>query len=97
DPLSRSSFYLSRPSHPAKSPAAQTDTSTAARAEPRTHSDRSMNQQLVERIKQCQNLPSLPAIAIQVLDLAQRADVGIAEIAQIISRDPALSGKILRT
>ena len=56
-----------------------------------------MNQQLVERIRQCQNLPSLPAIAMQVLDLAQRADVGIAEIAQIISRDPALSGKILRT
>src|SRR3954470_7211783 len=56
-----------------------------------------MNQQLVARIRQCQNLPSLPAIAVQVLDLAQRADVGIAEIAQVISRDPALSGKILRT
>jgi len=56
-----------------------------------------MNQQLVERIRQCQSLPSLPAIAVQVLDLAQRADVGIAEIAQVISRDPALSGKILRT
>jgi diguanylate cyclase (GGDEF)-like protein len=56
-----------------------------------------MNQQLVERIRQCQNLPSLPSIAVQVLDLAQRPDVGIAEIAQVISRDPALSGKILRT
>jgi diguanylate cyclase (GGDEF)-like protein len=56
-----------------------------------------MNQQLVDRIRQCQNLPSLPAIAVQVLELAQRPDVGIAEIAQIISRDPALSGKILRT
>ena len=56
-----------------------------------------MNQQLVDRIRQCQDLPSLPAIAIQVLDMAQRADVGIAEIAQVVSRDPALSGKILRT
>ena len=56
-----------------------------------------MNQQLVDRIRQCQNLPSLPAIAVQVLDMAQRVDVGIAEIAQTISRDPALSGKILRT
>src|SRR3989442_3144328 len=56
-----------------------------------------MNQHLVERIRQCQSLPSLPSIAVQVLDLAQRADVGIAEIAQVISRDPALSGKILRT
>lgn len=58
---------------------------------------RSMNQQLAERIRQCPNLPSLPAIAVQVIELAQRADVGIAEIAQVISRDPALSGKILRT
>src|SRR5205085_11958572 len=42
-------------------------------------------------------LPSLPAIAVQVLDLAQKADVDIAEIAHLISKDPALSTKILRT
>lgn len=34
---------------------------------------------------------------MQVLQLAQKADVDIAEIARIISRDPALSSKILRT
>ena len=56
-----------------------------------------MNEQLVNRIKQCPSLPSLPAIAVQVLDLAQKADVDIAEIARIISKDPALSSKILRT
>ncbi len=56
-----------------------------------------MNQQLLERVRQCQNLPSLPSIAVQVLEMAQRPDVGIAEIAQVISKDPALSGKILRT
>src|SRR5436309_7775577 len=56
-----------------------------------------MNDQLVNRIKQCPNLPSLPAIAVQVLDLTQKADVDIAEIARIISKDPALSSKILRT
>src|SRR3954447_3496796 len=56
-----------------------------------------MNDKLLQRIKQCPSLPSLPSIAIQVLDLAQKADVDIAEIARIISKDPALSGKILRT
>src|SRR4051812_44929264 len=56
-----------------------------------------MNEQLVQRIRQCPSLPSLPSIAVQVLDLAQRANVDIAEIARIISKDPALSGKILRT
>src|SRR3954464_5833021 len=56
-----------------------------------------MNDKLLQRIKQCPTLPSLPSIAVQVLDLAQRANVDIAEIARIISKDPALSGKILRT
>src|SRR5688572_16956807 len=56
-----------------------------------------MNEQLIERIRQCPNLPSLPSIAMQVLDLAQRPDVDIAEIARIICKDPALSSKLLRT
>ena len=34
---------------------------------------------------------------MQVLELTQKADVDIAEIARIISKDPALSGKILKT
>ena len=56
-----------------------------------------MNDQLVQRIRECPSLPSLPAIAMQVLELAQRPDVDIVEIAKIISKDPALSSKILRT
>src|SRR3954463_12622124 len=56
-----------------------------------------MNEQLVQKIRNCPNLPSLPAIAVQVLDLAQRPDADIVEIARIISKDPALSSKILRT
>src|SRR6476620_9492158 len=56
-----------------------------------------MNDQLLNRIRQCPTLPSLPAIAMDVLDLAQREEVDIAEIARIISKDPALSSKILRT
>jgi two-component system cell cycle response regulator len=34
---------------------------------------------------------------MQVLELAKEADVDIAEIARIISKDPAMSGKILKT
>ena len=56
-----------------------------------------MNEQLVQQIRCCPNLPTLPAIAMQVLGLAARADADIAEIARIISKDPALSSKILRT
>ncbi|HEX8341197.1 MAG TPA: HDOD domain-containing protein [Tepidisphaeraceae bacterium] len=56
-----------------------------------------MNAHLLERIRACPNLPSLPAIAMQVLELAQKQEVDIGEIARVISKDPALSGKILRT
>lgn len=56
-----------------------------------------MQNQLLSRVKSCPNLPSLPAIAMQVLELAQQADVDITEIARIISKDPAMSGKILKT
>lgn len=56
-----------------------------------------MNESLVHQIRQCPSLPSLPSIAMQVLEMAQKDAVDIAEIARIISKDPALSGKILRT
>jgi diguanylate cyclase (GGDEF)-like protein len=56
-----------------------------------------MNQVLLNRIRQCPALPSLPTIAVMVLEMAQDENVDIAEIARVISRDPALSSKILRT
>ena len=56
-----------------------------------------MNEQLIQRIKQCPTLPTLPAVAVQVLELAQNPDVDIAQIAKVLSKDPALSLKILRT
>src|SRR5437763_16726993 len=56
-----------------------------------------MTEELNKKIRACPTLPSLPAIAVQVLELAQKDHVDIAEIARIISKDPALSSKILRT
>ena len=56
-----------------------------------------MNEQLIQRIRQCPNLPSLPGVAIQVLDLVQKPDVEVNQIARIISQDAALASKVLRT
>ena len=56
-----------------------------------------MDTQFLERIKNSESLPSLPTIAVQVLDLAQQEKVDIDQIASIISKDPALCVKILRT
>lgn len=56
-----------------------------------------MRETLLQRIRQCSALPTLPSIAMEVLDLAQKEQVDIAEIARLISKDAALSSKILRT
>lgn len=56
-----------------------------------------MNQQLLERVLRSPRLPSLPAIALEVIDLVQDDSVSIKRIAETIQNDPAMSGKILKT
>ena len=56
-----------------------------------------MNQALLDQLKTSPQLPSLPAIAIKALELARQENVSITEIADLISNDPALSSKILKT
>ncbi len=56
-----------------------------------------MNQPLLDRLKVSPQLPSLPAIAIRALELARQENVDMGEIAELISNDPALSSKILKT
>lgn len=53
--------------------------------------------QLLDKVLSCKRLPSLPAIAIEVIELCRRQDINIQHIAKTISNDPALSTKILRT
>ena len=49
-----------------------------------------------ERLEKCSNLPSLPAVALQVLKLCQGEDLDLGQIAKVITNDPALSAKMLR-
>jgi diguanylate cyclase (GGDEF)-like protein len=56
-----------------------------------------MNAELAKRIEDCSALPSLPAIALKVLNLAKGNDSDISEIAKVITKDAALSSKILKT
>ena len=55
-----------------------------------------MSPTLLDKIRNCTELPSLPAIAVQVLEMTQEDQADLNKIAEVISRDPALSGKILR-
>lgn len=55
-----------------------------------------MKENLLEQMQFCTNLPSLPAVALKIIDLAQKEDTNLTQINHYISLDPALSAKIVR-
>jgi diguanylate cyclase (GGDEF)-like protein len=55
-----------------------------------------VNPQLEERLRFCKTLPTIPAIAMHVIDLAGQPDGSLPEIARLIGYDPALAAKVLR-
>ncbi|SHJ69767.1 diguanylate cyclase (GGDEF) domain-containing protein [Malonomonas rubra DSM 5091] len=48
-----------------------------------------------EMIEEQINLPSPPAVAVQILNAVQKQDTSLHELARIITADPALTGKML--
>ncbi|MCG3137289.1 MAG: hypothetical protein HJJLKODD_01132 [Phycisphaerae bacterium] len=55
-----------------------------------------MGHELIQQILQADNLPSLPAVALKVLQLTRKDDISLPEIAQTIEQDPALTAKLLK-
>jgi diguanylate cyclase (GGDEF)-like protein len=53
--------------------------------------------QLVESVLDSPQLPSLPAIALEIIRLVQEDEADVDAIAETISLDPALSSKLLKT
>lgn len=56
-----------------------------------------MREHLLEQLRYCSNLPSLPAVALKIIDLARKTDTNLTQINHYISLDPALAAKIIRT
>ncbi len=56
-----------------------------------------MNPDILEKVMRCNRLPSLPAIAVRVVELTQQETVSFKELADTIQNDQALAAKILRT
>jgi diguanylate cyclase (GGDEF)-like protein len=52
--------------------------------------------QLMDLIEEEINLPSPPAIAVKILNSVQQDQVNLAELAEVISVDPALTAKMLK-
>lgn len=56
-----------------------------------------MNPELLERILACKSLPSLPAVALRVIELTSDPNVKLKELAGTIQNDQGLAAKVLRT
>lgn len=56
-----------------------------------------MRDELLEQILVCPSLPSLPAVALRVIELASNDGVLMKELAATIEQDQGLSAKVLRT
>ncbi|TVQ60180.1 MAG: HDOD domain-containing protein [Phycisphaerales bacterium] len=56
-----------------------------------------MNQDALDKILSCSSLPSLPAVAVQVIELTSDPSVKLEDLARTIENDQGLAAKILRT
>jgi diguanylate cyclase (GGDEF)-like protein len=56
-----------------------------------------MNAEMLEEILSCPSLPSLPAVAVRVVELTKDTNVSMDELASSIQNDQALAAKVLRT
>ncbi len=55
-----------------------------------------MNIELQERLEKCTTLPTLPAVAIRIVDLCRRQDVDLRQLAKVIGQDPVLCARVLK-
>jgi diguanylate cyclase (GGDEF)-like protein len=55
-----------------------------------------MLENLHKRLKLASNFPSPPAVAVQIIELAADPEADVLQVATVMSRDPALTAKILR-
>jgi diguanylate cyclase (GGDEF)-like protein len=56
-----------------------------------------MNPEILEKVLSCKRIPSLPAVALRVLELTQDKNVSFNELADTITNDIGLASKVLRT
>src|ERR1035437_2099825 len=59
--------------------------------------DKFVNESIANRLRHCKTLPTLPAVAIRVIDLANEPDVNLDQLSGLVGLDPALSAKLVKT
>lgn len=58
---------------------------------------RVVSKSLLNKVLSNPSLPTLPAVAAELLELTSNPDIGMAEVARVVEKDPALSGKVVKT
>jgi HD-like signal output (HDOD) protein/GGDEF domain-containing protein len=56
-----------------------------------------MNPDVLEKVLACQTLPSLPAVALRVIELTNSDAVSVKDLTDAIANDQGLSAKLLKT
>lgn len=56
-----------------------------------------MDHELLEEVLSCPTLPSLPAVAVEVIELTRDPEVKLERLAETIQNDQGLASKVLRT
>jgi diguanylate cyclase (GGDEF)-like protein len=51
---------------------------------------------VVQRLRTCTSFPTPPAVAMQVIALAQDPDIVLGKVADTVSADPAIAAKVMR-
>lgn len=51
----------------------------------------------IDRVLSCPTLPTLPAVAVEVLALTREPQVSLAAISKVVQNDPGLAAKVLKT
>lgn len=62
----------------------------------KNNQDLCLSEDLIEKLIAGSNLPSLPSVAVKIINASKDPDIGLADVAAIISSDPAISSKILK-
>lgn len=53
------------------------------------------NKQIFARLKDSQNLPSLPQVLLQLIETCDKEDMHLSDIARILEKDPSISSRAL--
>ncbi len=56
-----------------------------------------MSSSTLDQVLSCPRLPTLPGVALSLMELTRNPDVELGDIADLVQNDQALTGKILKT